>query len=392
MHYLYSHNDLDGVSCGILARLAFGSNVEIQYVSIQRLDQKIEQHLETAKTADSLWITDLSINSDNEQRIHTFIKAGGSVQLIDHHKTALHLNDHSWAHIEIAHEESKLASATSLLYDFLIKSDYLQRSQALDEFVELVRQWDTWEWDRNENFRSKRLNDLFFLLSIDDFEDRMVQRLPTSNNFKFDDFEDKILDIEEDKITRYIKRKRRELVQVMLEEKCVGIVHAEAYHSELGNKLGKESPHLDYIAILNVGQRKMSFRTIHDHIDVSMVAEQYEGGGHAKAAGATLNDSAFEFFVKGAFPLKPLHVDPIHNKHNVKESENGTLYRSEDGALYYLYPYHENWMLEHNHAPYKTFETFLEGESYIKRRYQAWLVQDESYITFLAQTALRSRR
>ncbi|GAE32092.1 3'-to-5' oligoribonuclease B [Halalkalibacter hemicellulosilyticusJCM 9152] len=144
MHYLYSHNDLDGVSCGILARLAFGSNVEIQYVSIQRLDQKIQQHLETAKTTDPLWVTDLSMNSENEERIHTFIELGGSAQLIDHHKTALHLNDHSWAHVKIAHEEDKLASATSLLYDFLIKSDYLQRSQALDEFVELVRQWDTW--------------------------------------------------------------------------------------------------------------------------------------------------------------------------------------------------------------------------------------------------------
>ena len=91
--------------------------------------------------------------------------------------------------------------------------------------------------------------------------------------------------MEEEKINRYIRKKNRELIQTFIGDHCVGIVHAEMYHSELGNELGKENSHLDYIAILNMGGKKVSFRTIHDHIDVSAVAGGFGGGGHAKASG-----------------------------------------------------------------------------------------------------------
>ncbi|WP_062052548.1 DHH family phosphoesterase [Bacillus sp. JCM 19034] len=393
MHYLFSHNDLDGVGCGILARLAYTKEVKVEFVSVHRLDQKVEQYLESANENDYLFITDLSINHDNEERILHFLEKGGDVRLIDHHKTALHLSEHAWATIQVTEEgEDRLTCATSLFYKYLVDNNHLKRTEALDEFVELVRQWDTWEWDLNNNLQAKRLNDLFFLLSIDEFIERMIPRLESEDGFNFEPFEDKILDMEEEKINRYIKRKRRELVQTTLHKHYVGIVHAEAYHSELGNRLGKDCPHLDYIAIINVGQKKMSFRTIHDHTDVSIIAEQYEGGGHAKAAGASLTPEAFEQFVKEPFTLEPLHLDASLNKHNIKESGNGTLYRATNGTLFFLYPNNEKWIIERNNKHYKTFATFSECEHYIKRQYQAWLVRDESYITFLAQTALSTKR
>jgi len=34
LHYLYTHNDLDGVGCGIVARCAFGDRVDIRYNSV----------------------------------------------------------------------------------------------------------------------------------------------------------------------------------------------------------------------------------------------------------------------------------------------------------------------------------------------------------------------
>ena len=102
----------------------------------------------------------------------------------------------------------------------------------------------------------------------------MINRLQTSDHFHFDEFEKKILDMEEDKIERYIRRKRRELVQTQMDGHFAGVVYAESYHSELGNELGKEYPHLDYIAILNIGGKRVGFRTIHDHVDVSEVAGQ----------------------------------------------------------------------------------------------------------------------
>ena len=266
MYHLYTHNDLDGVGCGIIARLAFGEKVEIRYNSVGGLNLQVKRFLEKSRKKSYLFITDLSVDETNEHGLNEFAKSGGKVKLIDHHKTSLHLNKYSWGMVQIAYENGKLASATSLFYEYLIQNGLLKPRKGLDEFVELVRQYDTWEWEQNESIKAKRLNDLFYLISIEEFEEKMVTRIQQSEQFAFDSFEEKILDMEEEKIERYVRRKKREIIHSRVDDHHVGIVHAESYHSELGNDLGKENPHLDYIAIMNMGGKKISFRTIHDHM------------------------------------------------------------------------------------------------------------------------------
>ena len=78
----------------------------------------------------------------------------------------------------------------------------LEKTAAISEFVELVRQYDTWEWEKNGNFQAQRLNALFFLVSIEEFEEKMLERLKTSDHFDFDEFEKKILSMEEEKTER----------------------------------------------------------------------------------------------------------------------------------------------------------------------------------------------
>lgn len=392
MYHVYSHNDLDGVSCGIIARIAFGENVNNRYNSVQGLDLQVERYLEKAVENDHLFITDLSVNKENEERIESFIKKGGKVTLIDHHKTALNLNDYTWGNVTVAYPDGHLACATSLLYDYLVEHYDLEKTNALNEFVDLVRQWDTWEWDLNKTMNAKRLNDLFYMLSIDEFEERMVKRLTSEDSFSFDEFEEKLLDMEETKIERYIKRKRRELVQTFIGDYCVGIVHAESYHSELGNVLGKDCPHLDYIAILNLGGKKMSFRTIHDEVDVSAVAAKFNGGGHVKAAGATLTEEAYKLFIATPFSIEPLRVDALRNQFNIKESKLGTLYRSED-KTFYIYPASDKeWVLEENKVKKQTYPSFAEAENNIKRYEKAWLVRDDQFVHFIRQTMIEGKK
>lgn len=45
---LFSHTDLDGIGCGILAQLAFGKdNVEISYCDYDNIDSSVREYLET---------------------------------------------------------------------------------------------------------------------------------------------------------------------------------------------------------------------------------------------------------------------------------------------------------------------------------------------------------
>ncbi len=165
MYHLYSHNDLDGVGCGILAKVAFGERVEVRYNSVTGLDMQVGRFLERTKGKEKqhegLFITDLSVHQENEERLDQYAEAGGKVKLIDHHKTALHLNERSWGMVKVQYEDGRLASATSLFYEYLIDNGYIQETKAMDQFVELVRLYDTWEWEQTDALEAKRLNDLF---------------------------------------------------------------------------------------------------------------------------------------------------------------------------------------------------------------------------------------
>lgn len=252
MYLLYTHNDLDGVGCGIVARCAFGDKAEVRYNSVGGLNLQVERFLEKARKKSYLFITDLSVNEANERGLDEYVKSGGKVKLIDHHKTALHFNEYSWGMVQVQYDNGKLASATSLFYEYLIQNGLLKPTKALDDFVELVRLYDTWEWEQNGQLQAKRLNDLFYMVSIEEFEEKMVERLHSGEPFSFDEFEEKILDMEEEKIERYVRRKKREIVQARIRDHYVGIVHAESYHSELGNELGKENAHLDYLSLIHI--------------------------------------------------------------------------------------------------------------------------------------------
>jgi oligoribonuclease NrnB/cAMP/cGMP phosphodiesterase (DHH superfamily) len=388
MYSLYTHNDLDGVGCGIVARCAFGDKVEVRYNSVAGLDMQIERYLERNKEqpskGSSLFITDLSVNESNESRLEGHVHGGGKVRLLDHHKTSLHLNQYRWASVEVAYEDGRLTSATSLFYEYLVQHGLLEPKPAITQFVELVRQYDTWEWEQHENVQAKRLNDLFYLLSIDDFEERMTERVLQQEEFDFTEFEEKILDLEEEKIERYVRRKKRELLQTFIDGLCVGIVHAESYHSELGHELGNEYPHLDYIAILNLGGKKISLRTVHDHVDVSEVAANFGGGGHAKAAGCPLTEKAFQHYIIEAFPLEPLRSDAFKNKYNTKGSLFGVLYENRNDEQIFLFTSENQWRVDANEETLdEVFSSFEEAERYVKRNYAVSLVRDDIFIQYL---------
>ncbi|MFC2947057.1 DHH family phosphoesterase [Virgibacillus sediminis] len=385
MYKLLSHNDLDGVGCGIVAKLAFGKDVDVRYNSVSSLDREVKYFLENGDKETFLLITDLSVNEENEQALNEFYQSGGQVQMIDHHKTALPFNAYEWADVSVEDENGKLHAATSLLYDYLVTEGHLEPSEGIEEFVELVRQYDTWEWEANENQKAQRLNALFFLVSIDEFEETMLERLQERASFDFDEFEKRLLDMEENKIQRYIRRKRKQLIQKKVGSHYAGIVHAESYHSELGNQLGKDYPHLDYIVILNMGGRRMGFRTIHDDVDVSEVAGEYGGGGHAKAAGSLMTEEAFKTFVQEAFQLEPLREDAWRNRYNRKASSFGSLYQDRSDALYFVHPQQDGqWVIDRNHKTLEgTYKDFWEAEKALKKEYEAWLVRDDMFVSFL---------
>ncbi|MED4919476.1 oligoribonuclease, partial [Geobacillus thermodenitrificans] len=136
---LFTDSDLDGIGCGLLAKLAF-TEVNISFCSYRNLDERVTQFLQSEEADNAmLFITDLAVGKDVEEQLAERAKRGGHVQVIDHHVTALHFNDYPWGWVVPADDDGKKTSATSLFYDYLVREGKLAPSDSLATFVELVR-------------------------------------------------------------------------------------------------------------------------------------------------------------------------------------------------------------------------------------------------------------
>lgn len=381
---LITDSDLDGVSCGILAKLAFEEDVEVVYTSPRWIDNRAQDALgHTAR----LIITDLSVSPEVAKKMDAQAKAGRAVRLIDHHATALYLNEYSWADVKPEEADGRKTSAASLFYDDLVKNDKLKQTEALDKYIDWVRQYDTWEWDERGTYQAKQLNSLFGLLGRDVFEEEMVTRLKDDPyEFQLTDTEQTLLRVEERKIERYISSKKRQVVQVEVDGLVMGVVYAENYQSELGNLLNEAYPHLDLITMVNPGTKGLSFRTIHDEVDVSKVAANYHGGGHPKASGAELTEAAFKTFMEETFSLPPIKPDPEKNVLNVKEAAYGSSYVNRLGDKLFIRPSDDEnkWEILYQGKKWgNSYTDYKEAEKEIKRKFSCWLRYDEDLLYHL---------
>ncbi|WP_147534643.1 DHH family phosphoesterase [Bacillus marasmi] len=386
---LFTDIDLDGLGCGIIAKLAFGDDAHVSYCTYRVLNQRVENFIDNSDFYNTeTYITDLAVNEAVEKKLEQRHKEGHHIQMIDHHVTAMHFNQYSWGKVQPEYESGKKTCATSLFYDHLIKNNKMSRLKSLEEFIELVRQYDTWEWDINNNVAAKRLNDLFYILDRDKFEESLLKRIiEQPESFSLTETENLLLDIEEKKIDRYINSKNRQMVQATIDDYCVGIVHAEQYLSELGNALNKLNPHLDMIVLLNVGTKKAGFRTIHDHVNVAEFASKYGGGGHPKASGCDLSREMLEKFVVNVFGVVPAKIDADRNELNVKEAAYGTVYENRRGDISYLRPTgpREFEVIHNGKKVDENFTSFENGEHFIKRNYASWLRYDNDNLFDLSK-------
>ncbi|MBV7506888.1 oligoribonuclease [Bacillus sp. sid0103] len=388
--YIFTDIDLDGLGCGLIAKLAFGDDAHVFYCSYRNLNQRVEAVIKNPENKNvEIYITDLAVNEQVEKKLEERFQRGKHVQMIDHHVTALHFNEYKWGSVIPEYDTGKKTCATSLFYDYLIRHRKMERNKALEEFIELVRQYDTWEWDENDNIAAKRLNDLFYIRNREQFEEEMLKRLTeNTDSFRLSETENMLLDIEEQKINRYIHSKSRQIVQSFIDDYCVGIVHAEQYLSELGNALNNLYPHMDMIIILNMSGKKMGFRTIHDEINVAKFAKRYGGGGHPKASGSELTSEAFKQFVVNVFELLPLKPDADRNEFNVKNPNSLTAFQNQKGDISYIIPKSESeYRIIHNQRKLdQSYTTFTDAELYLKRNYSSWLQYDQDFLYQLSAT------
>lgn len=313
---LFTHTDLDGVGCAILGKLAF-DNIDIEYCEYNNVNQKIEEFIaeEQYISYNKVYLTDISVNGQVAELINN-LGEDNVFTLIDHHPTALWLNKYCWANIEeetiliYGYGEQQIVEKTSGTYSFLIElleNDCIRPTQQelfiLKDFADTVRKYDTWLWKEKYNDDTpKKWNDLLYILGRDRFVDKVVKMLE-NNKFELDNTDKLLLELEQNKIDKYIEQKNKEIIKIDILNSKAGVIFGEQYHSEVGNKLSEMHPELDFIIIINLS-KSVSYRTVKSDINLGKdIASFYGGGGHPKAAGSELCQKIREEVIELIFNL-----------------------------------------------------------------------------------------
>ena len=218
---LFTHTDLDGIGCAVLAYLAFGKeNVDVEYCNYDDIDDKVEEFMEDDglyRSYDKIFITDISVSDSVANMIDILDRVDRRVQLFDHHGTALFLNKYDWCMIkeDIYLENIIKTCGTELFCVFDLWLEYLNiytpevRGKII-QFVDIVRNYDTWRWKEldDKGLISKQMNDLFHIYGRGKFIDWAIERISHQDEW-FSETDMLLLDQKQKDIDIYVKEKKQ---------------------------------------------------------------------------------------------------------------------------------------------------------------------------------------
>jgi len=273
-----------------LAKLAFGDDVDISYCDYDNIDSSVREFIDSETEFDMCIITDIRVNEDTAKIID---ERFDNFYLLDHHLTALGLNKYDWCRVSIDDSDGIKTSGTMLFYHWLALrgcfNEELENNKALERFAELVRDYDTWRWSElgEDGVICKQVNDLLYLYGRDDFIHWCISEIHDEVFPRLYAKDEVILKIKQDEIDRYIEEKNETMFTSPMCGKVCGFVFADRFVSELGNRLCKMHPEIDFVAMIDIDGCTVSYRTVKEDIDLGKdVASLFGGGGHPKAAGS----------------------------------------------------------------------------------------------------------
>ncbi len=303
LNIIFSHeSDIDGLGSIILGKLAFSKVEYVLVPNVETLELTFRNYLESNQLDKyaHIYITDLALYNPSLTMVaESSIRK--KVQIFDHHKRAIEdgMNQYNFTKI-VENDEIGKRCGTDLFYQYLVENNFIQTNKAIEEFVELTRLEDTWEW-KNSSILGEKAHDLAILLNAigkESYISKIYEKLVGHfESFEFD--EDEIV---------LIKNKKDEYVQTL---KSI-ISTSEYFLDEKGNKYGAVFADYEYrnelaeymrqnnnpeaiqyyiIVAMNKGEfGQKSYRSIEEGFDVNEIAMMHGGGGHLGAASVNITE------------------------------------------------------------------------------------------------------
>lgn len=305
---IFSHeNDIDGLGSIILGKIAFG---DIDYVlasNVNVLEAKFRECLENGLLYqyDRIFVTDLALYDPSLEMVSKDPVLSRKVLVFDHHKSAINegCDRYDFTTIMEVDENGVKRCGTDLFYAYLCSAGLLLRTKALDEFVELTRLEDTWEWKKTgeQGLKAHDMAILFNGIGIDSYIESMFIKVHTNDSSI--EFTEKEKSKIEDKKAEYLATLQKiwseaEYFVDEYDNRYAGVFADYEYRNELGEYVrGLNENELKYLVLIALekgafGQK--SYRAIANGFDVGKIAEAHGGNGHPAAASVNITEKQKE--------------------------------------------------------------------------------------------------
>lgn len=299
-YVIKTHTDADGAGPAILAKHFFGKeNVTIFSTPNNVMDITINEIMEwDIQCPTTIFITDISCSLETARKLEQWLKTRDDVKivLLDHHKTALALNDVSFCKVMVEKDENSLQilkdtsngyglnCGTSLFYEYVTQELGYERTTILDNYVNIVTAYDTWMWETHfggDELYSK-WDAFFHLLGWDLYIEKVLEKIE-NNDLSFNDYDEYAFSIDAVKRDATIQRKLNQLYFIKWKGYNTCFVQVDDYLSDIRTAIFENYKNVDIVAM--VTPTSVSLRSISDDVDVSIIAKSFGGGGHTQAAG-----------------------------------------------------------------------------------------------------------
>ena len=306
---LFTHSqDIDGMGCAILARKAFCDYTLVPTKTFD-ITKNVEKYIKSKEiyNYDKIFVTDLCIKEPILKFISNDDILKNKLLVLDHHKTEIEEGNNKYDFVNIIVEkDGKKVSGTSLFYDYLIEKNFLQRSNILDELVEWTRQYDVWDWEKNNNTKARYLHILFEVLGYEKYLDIINYKVDNSDSIVFNNFEQEVID-------KFNKESKKDIFNILKDMKCinlhivdndfkVGFVKCPYKYRNDMNKFIKENNinNIDAVGMIMTDINTVSYRQVKD-VDVSLVAKYFGGKGHRGAGSNLQENEKFKSIIKSIY-------------------------------------------------------------------------------------------
>lgn len=302
---LFTHSqDIDGIGCAILLSRAF-SDYKVVPTKTFDITRNVKEYIDNKKIYDYdfIYVTDLCVKEPVLKQINDDEKLRNKILILDHHKTEIEEGNDKYDFVNIIVEENNIKeSATNLFYKYLVKNNYIKRTNILDQLVEYTRQYDTYDWKEINNQQARYLHILFENLGYKKYEEIINTKLNTEKEIKYNSSDMEVINnyfINLEKVAfNALNNMIVKKLNINDEIFTVGYVNCEyKYRNDLNEYVRKNNINdVDCIGMIMDDLPTVSYRCVKE-IDVSKIGKYFGGKGHMGAATNTKDNELFKKLV-----------------------------------------------------------------------------------------------